>query len=121
MNIRVTTGRAGAKAAGTFRHGALAAMEEVQRLIATVEDLLLRLSGTADAELGRLRAQTEQAVAQAKAAVAEGAARVGERAGEMVERGDDYVREQPWTALGVTALAALVIGFWAGARLPNSR
>jgi ElaB/YqjD/DUF883 family membrane-anchored ribosome-binding protein len=35
-----------------------------------------------------------------------------------VKVADDYVREQPWQAMGITAAAGLLIGFLLGRRAP---
>jgi ElaB/YqjD/DUF883 family membrane-anchored ribosome-binding protein len=40
-----------------------------------------------------------------------------DQAVELAERGDAYVREHPWTSVGVTALCVLAIGLWTGRAL----
>ena len=80
-------------------------------LISTVDDLIERLTATADPELRRLRTRTEKALANTKAAVAEGGAQALDRAQEL---GAAYVRERPCRSLGVVALCVLAIGLWTG-------
>ena len=94
-----------------------ATMEEVQTLIAMVDELLRRVDAAADSDLGRLRSRTQRALAAASAAVnRRAAAQVrGER--DVREGGASasaYLRERPWAAFGVAALFVLVIGLWAG-------
>jgi len=91
-----------------------AADEEVQILISSVEDLIERLGKIADPELRRLRTQTEAALVAARAALAEGSAQALDRAQTLAEQGDAYVRERPWSSVGVAALCVLALGVWAG-------
>jgi ElaB/YqjD/DUF883 family membrane-anchored ribosome-binding protein len=93
------------------QHPAEVVNEEVRILISTVDDLIERLSETADPELRRLRTQAEKALAGTKAAVAEGGAQALDRAQEL---GESYLRERPWSSLGLVALCALAIGLWTG-------
>src|SRR5262249_22779138 len=96
------------------RHARLAANQEVRRLIADVEDLIRRVGDAADPELTRLRAKVEAAVANTKTAISEGAEQVQRQAREALQAGDRYVRDQPWEAIGVAAIAGLAIGFLVG-------
>jgi ElaB/YqjD/DUF883 family membrane-anchored ribosome-binding protein len=82
--------------------------------MATVEDLVERLGAATDPELARLRKQTEGALANAKAALAESGAQLRDQASELADWGEAYVRERPWTSLGVAALCVLAIGLWTG-------
>jgi len=97
-----------------------ATMEEVQTLIAMVDELLRRVDAAADSDLGRLRCRTERALAAASAAVnRRAAAQVRGEHGERDVRevgasASAYLRERPWAAFGVAALFVLVIGLWAG-------
>jgi len=95
-----------------------AANEDVQVLMSTVDELLQQINTAADSELGRLRAQTRNALAAAKVTVAANASKVREGMGELTTDGvaylDSYVRERPPVALGLTALFALAIGLWVG-------
>jgi ElaB/YqjD/DUF883 family membrane-anchored ribosome-binding protein len=92
------------------------ANEEVRILISTVDDLIERLRATADPELRRLRTQTEAALATARGAVSESGARALDRAQEL---GETYIRERPWTSLGLVALCVLAVGLWTGRSLMN--
>lgn len=95
-------------------HPARVANEEVRILISTVEDLLERLRTAADPELKQLREKTEEALDSAKDAVTESGAQWLDQAGDLAERGGAYVRERPWTAMGVAALCVLALGVWTG-------
>jgi ElaB/YqjD/DUF883 family membrane-anchored ribosome-binding protein len=41
---------------------------------------------------------------------------VQRQAKEALEAGDRYVRDQPWDAIGIAAVAGLAIGFLVGRR-----
>jgi ElaB/YqjD/DUF883 family membrane-anchored ribosome-binding protein len=90
--------------------------QEVNNLIADVEEFVARVGEVADPEIARLRAKVEQAVSTTKKSLAQGADQVQRRAQAAIQAGDRYVRDQPWQALGVVALAGLVLGFFAARR-----
>ncbi len=85
--------------------------QEVNNLIADVQDLLGRLSHIADPEIAQLRAKVTEAVAAAKKTLSEGTDQVQRQAKKAITAGDGYVRDQPWQAIGIAAAAGLVIGF----------
>lgn len=85
--------------------------QEVRNLIADVEDLVSRVGEAADPEIARVRANVQTALATAKQAIADSADQVQRQAKDALQAGDRYVREQPWQAIGVAALAGLAVGF----------
>ena len=93
------------------QHAGAAAGDEVHNLIADVEDLINRVGDAADPELRRLRAKVADAVNTAKKSIAEGVGQVQGQANQAIEAGDRYVRNQPWEAIGIAALAGLAVGF----------
>jgi ElaB/YqjD/DUF883 family membrane-anchored ribosome-binding protein len=99
---------ANADAAQAFRE---AGGQEVNNLIADVQDLLGRLSHVADPEIARLRAKVSQGVAAAQKTLSDGTAHVQRHAKRAISAGDGYVRDQPWQAVGIAAVAGLVVGF----------
>jgi len=105
---------------GTARDAATqagaAASEEVQNLISDVEDLIDRVGEAADPELRRLRSKVAAAVASTKSSLADGAELVQRQARETFELGDRYVRNRPWEAIGIAAIAGLAVGFLAARR-----
>jgi ElaB/YqjD/DUF883 family membrane-anchored ribosome-binding protein len=114
MFSRVSRGsRARARRAAKMlnQHPGSVVNEEVRLLISTVDDLVERLRASADPELRRLRTQTEEALAGARDALAEGGSQALDRAQEL---GESYIRERPWTSLGLVALCVLAIGWWTG-------
>jgi ElaB protein len=98
------------------RQARVAAHQEVRKLIADVEELIRRVSDAADPELARLRAKVESTVATTRKAISDGTEQVQRQAKEAFEASDRYARAQPWEAIGVAAIAGLVIGFLVGRR-----
>jgi ElaB/YqjD/DUF883 family membrane-anchored ribosome-binding protein len=100
----------------TARQARVAANQEVRKLIVDVEELIRRVGDAADPELARLRAKVETTVATTKKAISDGSEQVQRQAKEAFEASDRYVRDQPWEAIGIAALAGLAIGFLVGRR-----
>ena len=96
------------------RQPAEVADEEVRILISTVQDLVEQLGTAADPELTRLRKQTEVALERARAAIVESGAQMHGQVSELAKRSEAYVREYPWTSLGLAALCVLAVGLWTG-------
>ncbi len=106
----------GAAARNTAKQAGAAASDEVQNLIADVEDLIDRVGEAADPEMRRLRAKVAAAVASTKSSLADGAEVVQRQARETFEAGDRYVHSRPWEAIGIAAIAGLAVGFLASRR-----
>jgi len=87
-----------------------AAIEEIRNLIADVEDLIERISDLNDADIARVRSKVLGTVESAKETLADGAATLKRQAREAMSSADDYIRENPWTAIGLAALVGAVAG-----------
>ena len=98
------------------RQARVAANQEVRKLVADVEELIRRVGDAADPELARLRAKVESTLATTKKAISDGTEQVQRQAKEAFEASDRYVRDQPWQAVGIAALAGLAIGLLVGRR-----
>jgi ElaB/YqjD/DUF883 family membrane-anchored ribosome-binding protein len=85
--------------------------QEISDLIADVQDLLSRVGHLADPEIAQLRARVEQGLATAKQALVDGSNQAQRRARHALSAGDDYVRDQPWQAVGIAAAAGLLVGY----------
>jgi ElaB/YqjD/DUF883 family membrane-anchored ribosome-binding protein len=90
--------------------------DEWRNLVADVEDLVKKVANVDDAEIAQIRDKVEETLAKAKTTAGEGVAAVRARAGEATEATDEYVRENPWAAIGIAAAIGIVIGFVAGRR-----
>lgn len=96
---------------GRVPQAGAAASSEVQNLIADVEDLIERVGEAADPEVRRLRSKVASAVTSAKRSIASGAEQVQQQARDAFEASDRYVRNQPWEAIGIAALAGIAVGY----------
>jgi ElaB/YqjD/DUF883 family membrane-anchored ribosome-binding protein len=114
MENTVETGNR-ARRAETNR-GESGAGAEWRSLVADVEDLVKKVANVDDAEIAEIRGKVEDTLAKAKSAAGEGADALRARAGEASEATDEYVRENPWAAIGIAAAIGIVIGFVAGRR-----
>jgi ElaB/YqjD/DUF883 family membrane-anchored ribosome-binding protein len=86
--------------------------EELRNVMRQAEKLVTALSEDREEAFVELRDRMNAAVADAKQRLAEfeeHAARLKDSAGAAV---DEYVRENPWTAVGVGALLGLILGSW---------
>ena len=90
--------------------------QEVRDLMADVQDLLGQVAHVADPEIARLRTKVEGGLATARKALTTGADQVQKAGRDAMAAGDDYVRDQPWQAVGVAAVAGLLVGFLVGRR-----
>ena len=113
MEETAGTGRRGRRA---DTNGESARGDEWRNLVADVEDLVKKVANVDDAEIAEIREKVEDTLAKAKTTASEGVAAVRARAGEASEATDEYVRENPWAAIGIAAAIGIVIGFVAGRR-----
>jgi ElaB/YqjD/DUF883 family membrane-anchored ribosome-binding protein len=82
---------------------------ELKKFLDDVEDLVRRVSPVGDEDLGRVRSRVETSLKS----VRKGADRQVRQAIDVSSRAaratDDYVRESPWKAIGIAAVAALAV------------
>jgi ElaB/YqjD/DUF883 family membrane-anchored ribosome-binding protein len=86
--------------------------EELRNVVRQAEKLLIALGEDREEALIELRQHATVAVAEAKKRLAdfeEQARRFKDTAGAAM---DVYVRENPWTAVGVGAALGLLLGAW---------
>jgi ElaB/YqjD/DUF883 family membrane-anchored ribosome-binding protein len=86
--------------------------EELRNVVRQAEKLLIALGEDREEALSELRGHVTVAVAEAKKRLAEfedQALRFKDTAGAAL---DVYVRENPWTAVGVSAAVGLLLGSW---------
>jgi ElaB/YqjD/DUF883 family membrane-anchored ribosome-binding protein len=90
--------------------------EEIRNLFADVEDLVRKLAHVTDADIARMRQKVEDALVGARQSVAQGAANVRAGSRQFAKATDGYVRDRPWTALGIAAGAGLLLGLLSSRR-----
>jgi ElaB/YqjD/DUF883 family membrane-anchored ribosome-binding protein len=84
---------------------------EVQNLVADVEDLLKKVTNTSDADVAKLRARVQERIGSIKDSLAASSQRLTRTARAAASSTDDYVRESPWQAVGIAALAGALVGY----------
>lgn len=101
----------GAHAAGEHIDEALRRKAtQLQKFFDDVEELLRRVSDIGDRDISRLRSRVESSIDSAKEAAREGARVAYDSTRRAAEAADGYVHKNPWTAIGATAAAGLLIG-----------
>jgi ElaB/YqjD/DUF883 family membrane-anchored ribosome-binding protein len=93
-----------------------AASSEIKSLIADVEDLMARIADLKDADVVRVRGKVQRAVEATKQSIADGADAIRQHAQTAASTADDYVRDNPWQAIGIAALVGAVVGILATRR-----
>ena len=93
-----------------------AASGEFKNLIEDVEDLVSRVSDVKDPDVARIREKVKDALSTAKEALTDSADKVRRQAQQVAGSTDDFVRDNPWQALGIAALLGVAVGFLAARR-----
>jgi ElaB/YqjD/DUF883 family membrane-anchored ribosome-binding protein len=88
-----------------------ATKQEINNLLADVEDLMSRVGDSVDPEISRIRAKVESGLASTRQMLSDGADQVQRQAREAVNAGGRYVSDNPWTAVGIAALTGLTVGY----------
>jgi ElaB/YqjD/DUF883 family membrane-anchored ribosome-binding protein len=85
-------------------------LEDMRVVVRDAEALLRATAGQAGDKIQEVRARAEESLRQAKQRLAavEGAAVA--KAKEFAGATEDYVRENPWQALGIAAAAGMFLG-----------
>ena len=87
------------------------AMKETLRgLITDMEELLKASANQTGERIAAVRAKAEESIRAAKARLAEEEAAVAARTRAAAKATDDYVRANPWKAVGIATAIGLVIG-----------
>lgn len=92
------------------------ASAEIKSLIADVEDLVARIADLKDADVARVRTKVLRAVGAAKESLAGGADTLRRQAQQAASTADDYVHDNPWSAIGIAALVGAAVGILATRR-----
>ena len=93
-----------------------AASSEWRDLVADVEDLLRKVAHVSDAEIAQVRERVQKTLARARSSASAGARRARVYAQDATNATEEYVRESPWTAVGLAAAVGVLIGFIASRR-----
>ena len=83
---------------------------DLKNLVANAEELLKATASQAGEKVAEARQKIEQSLIEGKKALADAEKTLVEKSKECAEIADDYVRENPWSAVGIAAGFGLVLG-----------
>jgi ElaB/YqjD/DUF883 family membrane-anchored ribosome-binding protein len=83
---------------------------DLKTLIADAEELLRASANQAGEKITVARQRIEQSLIEGKKSLADAERLFLERGKEAADMADDYVRENPWSAVGIAAGVGLVLG-----------
>jgi len=83
---------------------------DLKVVVADAEELLRATASQAGEKVGAARERIQASLANAKVKLGEAERAALERAKEAAKAADDYVNENPWRAVGIAAVAGLVLG-----------
>ena len=85
-------------------------VQDMRLVIADAEELLRATANQAGEKIAEARERIQDSLHQAKVKLAETEAIVLERSKQAARYTDEYVRENPWRAIGVAAGIGLLLG-----------
>ncbi|MEO8157808.1 MAG: DUF883 family protein [Betaproteobacteria bacterium] len=85
-------------------------MEDLRLVVGDAEELLRATAGQAGEKVTAARARAAESIDAAKARIAQAGYAAAAQTREAVRATDDYVHDNPWTAVGVAAAVGVVIG-----------
>jgi ElaB/YqjD/DUF883 family membrane-anchored ribosome-binding protein len=88
--------------------------EELQQLSGHVAGLMSKAADDSSPQLKELRTRVSDTIESARAAIAKADAAALDAVRNVASTADQYVRENPWVAIGVIAGVAASVGFLAG-------
>jgi ElaB/YqjD/DUF883 family membrane-anchored ribosome-binding protein len=87
---------------------------DLQLVVSDAEELLKATAGQAGEKVAAARVRAQASVDAAKARMLAAGAKVGERSREAAKATDEYVHENPWSAIGVAAGLGVLLGYLIG-------
>jgi len=83
---------------------------DLRNLVADAEELLKATASQAGEKIGVARQKIEQSLIEGKKALADAEKNLVQKSKEAADLADDYVRDNPWGAVGIAAGVGLVLG-----------
>lgn len=84
--------------------------EELQAFLADVEDLVKRVANISDADIARARVKVANALNDMRRVAGDTADNLRDRARVALDATNEYVRDRPWTVVGLAAAVGLIVG-----------
>ncbi len=85
-------------------------LADLKAVVADSEDLLKATAGAVDEKAGAARARVEESLRAARARIDELDDEILDRVNDAAKATDRYVHEHPWGAVGIAAVAGLLVG-----------
>ena len=82
----------------------------LKSLVSDAEELLKATANQAGETIAVARQKIEQSLVEGKKAIADAEITLVKKSKECAEIADDYVRENPWGAVGIAAAVGLAVG-----------
>lgn len=89
-------------------------MDEFSNLVAAMEDVFSAAAGDSGEKFAEVKGQAEASLKKAKARLGLLEKSAVAKARKLAADSDDYVHENPWTAVGVGAGVGLLLGLLIG-------
>lgn len=91
-------------------------LDDLKAVVNDAEALLKATAGQAGEKMSAARVRAEASVRAARERMSEMQDDVLAQTKEMAEEADAYVRKNPWQAVGVAAVAGIIVGLMIGRR-----
>jgi ElaB/YqjD/DUF883 family membrane-anchored ribosome-binding protein len=85
-------------------------VNDLKTLVSDAEELLKATASQAGEKISEARQKIEQSLIEGKKALTDAEVTLRQKSKEAAEIADDYVRENPWGAVGIAAAVGLAIG-----------
>jgi ElaB/YqjD/DUF883 family membrane-anchored ribosome-binding protein len=85
-------------------------LEDLQAVVADAEDLLKATAHQAGEKVQEARAKAQESLSAARERLGDFQDGAVQRAREYAEEGEEYVRNNPWQAVGIAAGVGLLVG-----------
>ena len=83
---------------------------ELKSLADTLEEVLNSSADKSKEEVSKLRSKAEQALKESRYRLGENGDALAKQTREAAARADEYVRDNPWTGVGIGAAVGVVLG-----------
>ncbi|MEM6051486.1 YqjD family protein [Erwinia sp. P7711] len=83
---------------------------ELKTLADTLEEVLSNTGDKSKTELDKLRSKAQSALRDTRARLGDSGERIAQTSREVADQADVYVRENPWTSVGIGAAIGVVLG-----------
>lgn len=85
-------------------------MEDLRQVVRDADELLRATAGQAGEKVAQVRARAEESLRNARVRLSEMGGELNTRAHAAADSTDYYVRNNPWAAIGIAAVAGLLVG-----------